>query len=67
MGGGLAGGILRGQLAWERVRSPPTAISALGKLHCRIGKPEDARENLTAATTMYREMGMDFWIEQEAR
>jgi tetratricopeptide (TPR) repeat protein len=31
----------------------------LGKLYGRIGKPEHARENLTAAATMYREMNMD--------
>jgi tetratricopeptide (TPR) repeat protein len=36
----------------------------LGKLYRRAGKPEQARENLTAATRMYREMGMDFWLEQ---
>jgi tetratricopeptide (TPR) repeat protein len=36
----------------------------LSKLHRRTGKAEQARENLTAATTMYREMGMDFWLEQ---
>jgi hypothetical protein len=34
---------------------------------CGLAKPEDARENLTAAITMYREMGMDFWLEQEVR
>jgi tetratricopeptide (TPR) repeat protein len=39
----------------------------LGKLYGRIGKPQHARENLTAATTMYREMDMDFWLEQEVR
>jgi tetratricopeptide (TPR) repeat protein len=39
----------------------------LGKLYGRIGKPEHARENLTAATTMYREMDMDFWLEHEVR
>jgi hypothetical protein len=39
----------------------------LGKLYGRIGKPEHARENLTAATTMYREMDMDFWLEREVR
>ena len=39
----------------------------LGKLYRRIGKPEHARENLTAATTMYREMDMDFWLEQGLR
>ena len=36
----------------------------LGKLYRRVGKPEHARENLGAATAMYREMGMDFWLEQ---
>ena len=36
----------------------------LGKLYRRTGKPEQARENLAAATTMYREMDMDFWLEQ---
>jgi tetratricopeptide (TPR) repeat protein len=36
----------------------------LGKLYGRIGKPEHARENLTVAMTMYREMDMDFWLEQ---
>jgi len=39
----------------------------LAKLYHRVGKPEDARENLTAATTSYREMGMDFWLEQGLR
>ena len=38
----------------------------LGKLYRRIGKPEHARENLTTATTMYREMDMGFWLEQGA-
>jgi tetratricopeptide (TPR) repeat protein len=36
----------------------------LGNLYHRTGKPEHARENLTAATTMYREMDMLFWLEQ---
>ena len=36
----------------------------LGKLYRRTGKPERAREHLTAATTMYREMDMGFWLEQ---
>jgi len=30
----------------------------LGALYRRTGKPQQAREHLTAATTMYREMGM---------
>jgi tetratricopeptide (TPR) repeat protein len=36
----------------------------LGKLSRRGGKREQAREHLTSATTMYREMDMAFWREQ---
>jgi hypothetical protein len=36
----------------------------LGKLYRRIGKRDEAREHLTTARTMYREMGMPFWLEQ---
>jgi class 3 adenylate cyclase/tetratricopeptide (TPR) repeat protein len=36
----------------------------LGKLYRRTGKREQAREHLTTASTMYREMGMTFWLEQ---
>jgi len=36
----------------------------LGKLHRRTGKREQAQEHLTTATTMYREMGMTYWLEQ---
>ena len=36
----------------------------LGKLCRRTGKPEQAREHLTTATTMYREMDMRFWLEK---
>ena len=36
----------------------------LGKLYRRTGKREQAREHLTIATTMYREMDMRFWLEQ---
>jgi class 3 adenylate cyclase/tetratricopeptide (TPR) repeat protein len=35
----------------------------LGKLYRRAGKREQAREHLTTATTMYREMGMRYWLE----
>jgi len=37
----------------------------LGRLYRNIGETEHSRENLTAATTMYREMQMGFWLEQE--
>jgi tetratricopeptide (TPR) repeat protein len=36
----------------------------LGKLHRRTGDLVGAREHLTAAATMYREMGMGFWLEK---
>jgi tetratricopeptide (TPR) repeat protein len=36
----------------------------LGKLYWRTGKREQAQEYLTTATTMYREMGMTYWLEQ---
>jgi class 3 adenylate cyclase/tetratricopeptide (TPR) repeat protein len=37
---------------------------ALGKLYRRTGKREQAQEHLTIATTMYREMGMTYWLEK---
>src|SRR5438132_51013 len=36
----------------------------LGKLYRRMGKREQGHEHLAAATTMYREMDMRFWLEQ---
>ena len=35
-----------------------------GKLYRRTDKREQAREHLTTATTMYREMDMRFWLGQ---
>src|SRR5262249_43747848 len=37
--------------------------SGLGKLYRRTDKREQAREHLTTATMMYREMGMTYWLE----
>ena len=34
----------------------------LGRLYGHTGKREQAWEHLTAATTMYREMGMTYWL-----
>ena len=34
----------------------------LGKLYRRTGQREQAREHLATATTMYREMGMTYWL-----
>jgi hypothetical protein len=36
----------------------------LGKLYNRTDKREQAREHLTTAMTMYREMGMTYWLEK---
>jgi len=38
----------------------------LAKLYRRTGKQEQARDHLTTATTMYREMDMRFWLERAA-
>jgi class 3 adenylate cyclase/tetratricopeptide (TPR) repeat protein len=39
----------------------------LGKLYRRTGKEDQARERITTATTMYREMGMTYWLEKPGR
>jgi tetratricopeptide (TPR) repeat protein len=36
----------------------------LGKLYWRTDKRDQAREHLATATTMYREMGMTYWLEK---
>ena len=36
----------------------------LGKLYRRTGDRAKAEEHLATATTMYREMGMRFWLEK---
>jgi class 3 adenylate cyclase/tetratricopeptide (TPR) repeat protein len=36
----------------------------LGRLSRRTGKRREAQEHLTTATTMYRDMDMNFWLEQ---
>ncbi|HXU90638.1 MAG TPA: adenylate/guanylate cyclase domain-containing protein [Methylomirabilota bacterium] len=36
----------------------------LGKLYRRTDERERAREHFTSATTMYREMGMTYWLEK---
>jgi hypothetical protein len=35
----------------------------LGKLYRRTDEREQAQEHLATATTMYREMGMTYWLE----
>jgi sugar phosphate isomerase/epimerase len=36
----------------------------LGTLYRRTDKREQAQEHLATATTMYREMGMTYWLER---
>ena len=38
--------------------------SGLARLHRQTGKWEPAQAYLTTATTMYREMGMTYWLEK---
>ena len=53
-------------LAEELGMRPLVAHCHLGlaKLSRRTGKREQARDHLTVATTLYREMDMRFWWEQ---
>ena len=55
-----------GALAAPLVMRPVAAHChvGLGGLHGRTGIREKALEHLTTATTMYREMGMTYWLEQ---
>jgi hypothetical protein len=39
----------------------------LSQLYRRTGKEDEAHEHLTTATTMYRKMGMTYWLEQAER
>src|SRR5262245_36965598 len=36
----------------------------LGKLYRPTGQQEEAHDHITTATTMYREMGMTYWLEK---
>ncbi len=38
--------------------------AGLARLYRRTGKRAQADEHLTTATTMYREMGMTYWLEK---
>ncbi len=39
----------------------------LGSLYRRTGALDQAREHLSTATSMYREMGMTYWLEKAER
>ena len=48
-------------------RAPPLGAHChlgLGKLYRRTDKREQAQEHQATATTMYREMGMTYWLEK---
>jgi class 3 adenylate cyclase/tetratricopeptide (TPR) repeat protein len=53
-------------LAEPRGMRPLVAHCHLGlaKLYRRTGQHDQAREHLANATTMYRDMGMTYWLEQ---
>ena len=36
----------------------------LGKIYQRTGQREQAQKHFTTATTMYREMGMTYWLDR---
>jgi hypothetical protein len=41
--------------------------AGLAKLHRRAGKTQQAHERFATAASMYREMGMTYWLEQAER
>ena len=49
-----------------RVRHVAHCHLGLGKLYRRTDKHEQAQEHLTTAATMYREMGMTYWLENSS-
>ncbi len=56
-------------LAEPRSMRPLVAHCHLGlaKLHRRMGKRTESDEHFAAATSMYREMGMTYWLEKAQR
>jgi tetratricopeptide (TPR) repeat protein len=63
-----AAGAYRGALELAEPRGMRPLVAhchlGLGKLYRRTGKADQAHEHLILATTMYREMDMQFWLEQ---
>ena len=59
--------LLRGTVSRHRrwhVSPRRSLPPGLGKLYRRTGQREQAREHVTTATTMYREMDIRFYLEQ---
>jgi len=71
---GSAGGIDQAAEHYEYARALATELEmrplvahchlGVGKVFHRAGKQQDAHEHFTTATTMYREMGMTYWLEK---
>jgi hypothetical protein len=61
-------GLMTQTLALAEVRGTCPLLAhchfGLGKLYRRTGPRAKAEEHLATATTMYREMGMGFWLEK---
>jgi hypothetical protein len=56
-------------LRWPKMEMRPLVTHChlgLGKLYRHAGKRQEAQEHLSLATTMYRDMGMTYWLEQAA-
>jgi hypothetical protein len=45
-------------------RSAPSCHLGLGKLYRRTRQRDQAVRHLTTAMTMYREMGMEYWVQK---
>jgi hypothetical protein len=58
--------VARHRLSEELGMRPLAAHCHLGlsNLYRRVGKRGQAQEHLCTAATMYREMGMNFWLEK---
>jgi hypothetical protein len=56
-------------LAAELGMHPEVAHCHIGlaRLHRRASKRQEAQQHLTTATTMFREMGMTFWLKKAER
>jgi tetratricopeptide (TPR) repeat protein len=69
-GDGRAATYLRESLALaEELDQRPLVAhcrAGLGQLHRRIGRKDEARGHLAAATAMYGEMGMTYWLARAA-
>ena len=61
---GDSAGIQRLRKQLEQIVTHAATAPRLGRLFERAGRREEAREHLTTATAMYREMDMIYWLEK---